>query len=53
VREVKADNPEGMGLYALIEFPSETGRRYVFANWDEYDSSFLEGVADGFEVIDE
>jgi hypothetical protein len=47
VREVKANNPEGMSLYALMELPSDRERRYVFANWDGDAPPSLEEVRSG------
>ena len=43
VRAVRANNPEGMMLYALSEFKSDPPlRRFVFANWDDNGEAFLE-----------
>jgi hypothetical protein len=47
VREVKANNPERLLLYALMELPSDRERRYFFANWDGDAPSFLGKVRPG------
>ncbi len=43
VRAVRANQPEGMMLYALSELSGEPPlRRFAFANWDEDSPAYLE-----------
>ena len=54
VREVRANEPEGMMLYALSEMTSQPPlRRFVFANWDDQSKAILEVDAAGFMVSTE
>src|SRR5262245_40796819 len=49
VRAVKANQPEGMVLYALSELRGDPPlRRFVFANWDDDGKSYLEVEAENF-----
>jgi hypothetical protein len=51
VRNVSANEPEGMMIYALVELSAHPpGRRFVFANWDEEDHRTLEIVAADFKI---
>jgi hypothetical protein len=51
VQVVRAEQPEGMILYALSEMKARPPmRRFVFSNWDEEGKSFLEVEAESFSV---
>lgn len=51
VREVRANRPAGMLLYALTEMSAQQPiRRFVFANWDEDSDARLEVDAESFTV---
>jgi hypothetical protein len=54
VREVRANRPEGMLLYALSELTGEPPlRRFAFVNWDDDDEAHLELDAEAIIVRDE
>ena len=51
VVEVRASRPEGMLLYALSEFAGDPPiRRFVFAKWDDNNTSVLEVDAETIDV---
>jgi hypothetical protein len=51
VRAVRANQPEGMMLYALSELSGEPPlRRFAFANWHEDSPAFLEVEAETIAV---
>jgi hypothetical protein len=53
VQAVRAKKPEGMMIYALSEIRAQPPlRKFVFANWDDDDESFLEIEAESFSVAD-
>ena len=53
VTDIRAIQPEGMTLYALVEMTAPSPlRRFVFANWDDEDASALEVIAREFQVSD-
>jgi hypothetical protein len=54
VRAVRANQAEGMVLYALSELRGEPPlRRFAFANWDDDSPAFLEVDAESFAVREE
>jgi len=54
VRALRASEPEGMMLYALIEYSCQPPtRRFVFANWDDDSKACLEIDALDFGVCSE
>lgn len=54
VGAVRANQPEGMVLYALSELSGEPPlRRFAFANWDDDSPSYLEIDAESIAVRDE
>jgi hypothetical protein len=56
VTEFSAVRPEGMLLYGLAELRSEGeahARRFIFANWEEWDDAGLEIAARDFRVLPE
>src|SRR5215211_4400311 len=51
VRAVRANDPEGMVLYALSELSGEPPlRRFTFANWDDDSGAYLEVDAETITV---
>jgi hypothetical protein len=51
VRVVRANQPDGMALYALTEMRGEAPlRRFVFANWDDDSAAYLEVDAESIAV---
>jgi hypothetical protein len=54
VRAVRANEPEGMMLYALSEFRGEPPlRRFAFANWEDDSTAYLEVDAETVTVREE
>lgn len=54
VRAVRANQPEGMVLYALSELRGEPPlRRFAFANWDDDSPAYLEVDAESIAVGEE
>jgi hypothetical protein len=54
VRAVRANQPEGMMLYALSELRGELPlRRFAFANWDDDSPACLEVDAESIAVREE
>ena len=53
VTDVESREPEGMIVYALSQYGAAgpPPHRFIFANWDEEDSSSLEVTAEGFDVV--
>ncbi len=52
VAGVRANNPEGMVLYALCELSGKLPlRRFAFANWDQDNAAFLEIDAESITVF--
>jgi hypothetical protein len=52
VKRLRTTNPVGMMIYAVNEMRAERPlRRFVFANWDEEDTAYLELEAQDFAVL--
>lgn len=50
VISVKSNEPDGMVLYSLSEMKHPEHRLFIFTNWDEEDDSYLEILADCYEI---
>jgi hypothetical protein len=54
VRAIRAQQPEGMMLYALTELSAEPPlRQFVFANWDDDSPAYLAVDAETIEIREE